>query len=86
MQIQFCSRSWVAGAVAGGLITAAAWIGVSLAGQANITQALLASAHCDPAGVVSIRFPDTSEFTCIPKDTAAPTSREEALRRKRGGA
>lgn len=86
MTIHFCPKSAVFGLFIGVLCTLSAWYGVTLAGRAHITQALLSQAKCDPAGFVAITFTDSSQFTCAPAQYQPPTSRAEAVRRaKRGG-
>ena len=81
MNIQVCHKSAGFGLVLGLLATAAAWYGTTLTARAEITQAMLAQARCDPAGFVAITFTDGSQFTCMPAKEMPPTSREEAAQR-----
>lgn len=83
MTITICQRSALIGLFLGALFTASAWYGQALASRADITQAMLAQAKCDPAGFVSITFTDSSQFTCAPAQHMPPASREEAARRAR---
>ena len=83
MTITLCQRSTLIGLFLGVLFTAAAWYGSTLTARADITQAMLAQAKCDPSGFVSITFTDSSQFTCAPTQTLPPNSREEAARRAR---
>jgi hypothetical protein len=85
MTITICQKSTVLGLFLGVLFTASAWFGWTLNARAEITQAMLAQAKCDPAGFVSITFTDSSQFTCSPTHTLPPTSREEATTRARAG-
>jgi len=84
MELRNCLLSALAGLLLGALLTGAAWYGTALAGRAAITQALLATARCDAAGLVTITFADRSEFTCVPKAEAPPASRAEVGRRRPG--
>lgn len=85
MTIQICQKSTILGLFLGVFFTAAVWFGWTLNARADITQAMLAQAKCDPAGFVSITFTDASQFTCMPRQDMPPTSREEATRRAKGG-
>lgn len=83
MQMTLCGRSLGIGAVISALALGAAWYGASLADRAAFTQALVATARCDDAGLVSITFADGGQFTCIPAEQIPPNSRSEAMRRQR---
>ncbi len=83
MTITLCRKSTLLGLFIGVLFTAFAWYGYALAARNEITTAILSQAKCDPAGLVTITFTDSSQFTCIPAQQVPPTSREEASRRKR---
>lgn len=83
MTITICQRSTLLGLFLGVFFTAFAWYGAVLAQRAEITQAMLAQAKCDPVGFVSITFIDSSQFTCAPAQSIPPNSREEAARRAR---
>jgi hypothetical protein len=85
MTITICQKSTVLGLFLGALFTASAWFGWTLNARAEITQAMLAQAKCDPAGFVTITFTDSSQFTCAPKETMPPTSYAEAARRAKVG-
>lgn len=84
MTITICRKSTILGLFFGVFFTAFAWYGAVLAQRAEITQAMLAQAKCDPAGFVAITFTDSSQFTCAPAQYQPPTSREEAARRAKG--
>lgn len=85
LRIEIMLKSAIFGLFLGVFLTAAAWFGWTLNARADITQAMLAQAKCDPDGFVSITFTDSSQFTCAPAQTMPPTSREEAARRAKGG-
>ena len=85
MNVTICPKSATFGLILGALCMAAAWYGTTLDGKAEITQAMLAQARCDPAGFVAITFADESQFTCMPAQQMPPTTRAEATRRKQGG-
>ncbi len=83
MNLTVCGRSLGVGVALGASVLGLAWYGTTLNARAAITPALIAAARCDAAGLVAITFPDSSQFTCIPREQIPPTSREEAARRKR---
>ncbi len=83
IQVVLCVRSIAVGLLLGFFFTGSAWYGTTLAGRAQITQAMLAQAKCDPVGFVAITFADESQFTCAPARDMPPTSRAEAERRSR---
>jgi hypothetical protein len=85
MTITICQKSTVLGLFLGVLFTASAWYGWAQNVRADITQAILAQAKCDPSGFVTVLFPDSSQFTCAPKETMPPTSYAEAARRAKVG-
>lgn len=81
MNITICPKSASFGLFLGLLFMGSAWTGWVLQARADITQAMLAQAKCDPSGLVSITFTDSSQFTCVPSQNMPPSSREEAARR-----